>query len=194
MEEVRNLINQRVESMDFKETLENEFKLRLEDVNITVNKKLQHVVTQKDLQSVFSLLDSKANLQDINEALANKASKESVISALQRKMNKSEVEAIINSKVDSQDFQNLLNMVKNKAEYSDIERLSSVIEGKTDRAEFLQMSSMLSNKIDIRDYDILQNSMLELRSEMQGKTRDLDNDIDRLIENIKKEFYLSILS
>lgn len=189
MEEVRNLINQRVESMDFKETLENEFKLRLEDVNMTVNKKLQHVVTQKDLQGVFSLLDSKANLQDINEALANKASKESVISALQRKMNKSEVEAIINSKVDSQDFQNLLNMVKNKAEYSDIERLSSVIDGKTDRAEFLQMSSMLSNKIDIRDYDILQNSMLELRSEMQGKTRDLDNDIDRLIENIKKEFH-----
>ena len=187
-EDVRTMLLSKTQELNFKDELEQEFNKKLDELNRENNKKLSQLALSKDLQQVVSLLETKANTNDVNEALSSKASKESVVSALQRKMNKSEVDAIINSKVDYIDFQNLVSAVKLKAESGDLEKLEAILDSKVERNELLGLSNLLNNKIDFKDYETLNLAINELRSDVSKKTNDLDLDLDRLIENIKKEF------
>lgn len=188
IDEVRNMISTKFESLNNKEELELELKTRIEEQTNYINKRLNSYISNKELNNVLSILETKANLAEVSEQIANKASKESVVSALQRKMNKSEVEAIINSKADITDFQNLSQIVKNKADIIETEEIRSILDTKTDRNELLQLTNLLNNKIDFKDYELLQNTIIETKNDTTKRITDIDSDLDRLIDNIKKEF------
>lgn len=161
---------------------------KLDDLHKDYSKKSANFVTSKDLSNLTTLVDQKANLNDVNEALASKASKESVINALHRKANKAETEAMIKSKVDIEDFQNIINSLNNKIDINEFDKLQNVIDNKADRSDIIQISNSLKDKAELKDFDMLNVCYSEMKRDSSKRIDDLDQDIDRLIENIKKEF------
>ena len=133
-------------------------------------------------------MENKANLNDVNEALNTKASKESVINALHRKANKNEIEALLKNKVDLEEIQNIIDLINNKVDIIDFDKLRTILDNKTDKSDLLNVNNQLTNKVEFKDYDNLNNLFLEYKKENNKKLEELDQDIDRLIENIKKEF------
>lgn len=133
-------------------------------------------------------MENKANLNDVNEALNTKASKESVINALHRKANKNEIEALLKNKVDLEEIQNIISLINNKVDIVDFDKIRTVIDNKTDKSDLLNINNQLTNKVDFKDHEMLNGLLIEYKKENNKKIEDLDQDIDRLIENIKKEF------
>jgi len=124
----------------------------------------------------------------VNEALNTKASKESVINALHRKANKNEIEALLKNKVDLEEIQNIISLINNKVDIVDFDKIRTVIDNKTDKSDLLNINNQLTNKVDFKDHEMLNGLLIEYKKENNKKIEDLDQDIDRLIENIKKEF------
>jgi len=162
--------------------------LKFDEFNKEINKKIQNFATIKELNQINSSLENKANLNDINEVLNTKANKESVINALHRKANKNEIEAILKNKIELEDMQNLINLLNNKPDYNELERIENLLEHKTDRDEFLNLNNLISTKMEIKDFENFKNLLNEYKMEKNKKIEEIDHDIDRLIENIKKEF------
>jgi len=161
---------------------------KIEEFQKEFHKKSVTLASSKDILQITQILEQKANANDVNEALASKASKESVINALHRKANKVETESALKSKVDFEDFQNLINTVNNKADLNDVDKINAILENKSDRAEMLSISTILNTKAELKDFELLNVCYQELKRENTKRMDDLDQDIDRLIENIKNEF------
>lgn len=120
--------------------------------------------------------------------MSTKASKESVINALHRKANKNELDTLLKNKVDLEEIQNVFNVLNNKSDISDLEKLRAMMDLKADKNEVLNINSILNYKLDTKDFDDQNKSLAELTKETDKKIDDIDKDIDKLIENIKKEF------
>lgn len=162
--------------------------MKLDDINKDFAKKSSNYASARELNNIIQQLELKANVNEVNEALASKASKDNVISALHRKANKAEIESILNTKVDIEDFQNLLNNVNQKIDLSDFEKLQVAVDNKADKSDFISISNSLSTKAEVKDIELLDVCYQELKRDTTKRIDDLDQDIDRLIENIKKEF------
>lgn len=187
LEEVRHLVETKVGHAELQSEIST-ISLKVDDVHKELMKKSSTFATNKELQSLTQLVDQKANINDVNEALATKASKDSVINALHRKANKAETDSIIKSKVDIEDFQNLMNSLNNKVDINEFEKLHSICENKADRSDIISLSNTLNNKAEMKDFEFVNTCYQELKRESTKRLDDFDQDIDRLIENIKKEF------
>jgi hypothetical protein len=133
-------------------------------------------------------MEGKANLIEVNDSLNSKASKESVINALHRKANKNEVEAVLKSKVDIEELQNVISTINNKSDATEIDKILNILDNKAEKSEILNISNNLNTKADTKDFDLLNTCYQEIKRDCGKRVDELDQDIDRLIENIKKEF------
>jgi len=184
---VRNLLEGKVNQAEFNSELTS-VNLKFDDLQKDFIKKSANFATIKDIQQLNQAIESKANLSEVNEAMNTKASKESVINALHRKANKNEVEAILKSKVDIEELQNIINNLNNKVDVNDLEKIYSILDSKAEKAEVSNINNLIGSKAEIKDFDLLNTCYLEIKRDFSKRIDDLDQDIDRLIENIKKEF------
>jgi hypothetical protein len=184
---MRNSLENKINKTEFHSEISS-LNLKFDEFNKEIQKKNTNFATLKDLNQINSTLETKANLLDVNEALNTKANKESVINALHRKANKNEIEAILKNKIELEEMQNLFNLLNNKADLIDLEKMANILEQKTDRDEFLNLNNLINNKLEIKEFDNFKNFFNEFKFEKNKKIEEIDQDIDRLIENIKKEF------
>jgi len=184
---MRNLVENKVNQAEFHSEIST-LNLKFDEFHKDFLKKSSGFATNKEVIQINQILENKANLNDVNEALNTKASKESVINALHRKANKNEIEVLLKNKVDLEEIQNIINLINNKVDIVDFDKLRTLIDNKTDKSDILHINNQLTNKVEIRDYEMLNNMLLEYKKENNKKIEELDHDIDRLIENIKKEF------
>ena len=47
---------------------------------------------------------------------------------------------------------------------------------------------MLNAKLEMKDIEPIENNLIQIKSDFAKKTGDFDQDIDNLIDNIKREF------
>jgi hypothetical protein len=160
----------------------------MEDVYKDYSKKSQNFATVKEIDQIYQELEQKANIKDVSEALSLKASKESVINALHKKANKAEVDSMLNTKTDMIDFQEIIKIINSKAEMGEMGKLFAMIDSKVERADFISLSGIVSTKADSKDIEMIEKDMIDFKKENQKRIEDIDQDLDRLIENIKKEF------
>ena len=184
LEDIRVMIETKVSSFEYKNEMSN-FKHRLDEINEDLIQTCQKFALKDEIFEVKNEIETKANIIDINEALNLKANKESVISALQKKVNKTEYDDAIKKKVDNLEYINFIqNYENNKVLISEFKRLSQVVEGKCDKNEM----SLLSTKADIKDLEFLSKTIGEIKLSMSSKIIEIDQDVNLLIENLKKEF------
>jgi hypothetical protein len=180
-------LENKVNQTEFNSEISN-LSLKFDEFNKEIQKKTSNFATIKELNQLNSSLENKANLNDVNEALNTKANKESVINALHRKANKNEIELILKNKIEIEEIQNIINLINNKPDYIELEKIANLIHQKTDRDEILNIKNLLNSKLESREFEIFKNIFNEYKNEKNKKIEEIDHDIDRLIENIKKEF------
>lgn len=186
-EEVRNLLEGKVSQTEINSELTS-LNSKVDEMQKDFHKKSANYATNKEITQIVQTLEGKANLIEINETLNTKASKESVINALHRKANKNEVDAVLKSKVDIEELQNVVNTLNNKSDVNDIDKIFNILDNKVDKNDFTNMSNLITTKSDVKDFDLLNTCYQEIKRDCGKRIEELDQDIDRLIENIKKEF------
>ena len=83
IDEVRSLMDNKASQAETKSEI-NILNNKLEEFQQEFLKKIPNFVSQKDLDKVLTIIDSKADLAEINTALETKANKNSVASALHK--------------------------------------------------------------------------------------------------------------
>jgi hypothetical protein len=184
---MRNSLENKINKTEFHSEISS-LSLKFDEFNKEIQKKTSNFANIKDINQINSTLETKANLLDVNEALNTKANKESVINALHRKANKNEIEAILKNKIELEEMQNIFNLLNNKADLIDIEKIANLLDQKTDRDEFLNLNNSINTRLEIKEFDSFKNIFNDFKFEKNKKIEEIDQDIDRLIENIKKEF------
>ena len=188
LEDIKNLIDDIVDYRNFNNEI-NELKLNYDDLNKNFNNKINNFALNKDLNNIKKILDEKANLIDVNNALNKKANKDTIIESLENKVNKNEIEIILNNKLDKNDLYTLKNIINEKLDISEFENVKNIIETKVDKITLDNiLNSVLNSKAEVNDFKLISDAFQDMKTTMTKRIDDIDNDLDRLIENIKTQF------
>jgi hypothetical protein len=188
LEDIKNLIDDKVDYRNFNNEI-NELKLNYDDLNKNFNNKINNFALNKDLNNIKKILDEKANLIDVNNALNKKANKDTVLESLQNKINKNEIEIILNNKLDKSEFFNIKNIINEKADIIEVENLKNMMDSKIDKSILDNVvNTIINTKAEVNDFKLISDAFQDMKTTMTKRIDDIDNDLDRLIENIKTQF------
>ena len=113
-----------------------------------------------DINNLQKILDNKANLSDVVGALDLKADVENVDSCI------NEINTILENKINKNEF---LELSKNIVLTKDL-------------------NEILKKKAEVCDFKILNDAFQDMKTNLGKKVDDIDDDLDRLIDNIKSQF------
>lgn len=186
-EDVHNLIDDKVDSSEYTNEI-NELKKKIEFLEKELNKKTSGFVEYSEIKSFKNIIEQKANFTDMNEALNTKANKETVLTSLKTKANKSDVDILLNNKVDKSEFIQVTNALQNKCDISDIENINKALSNYITKENFDSIIESINNKAEANDFKLISDAFQEMKTSMTKRIDDIDQDLDRLIENIKTQF------
>ncbi len=124
-----------------------------------------------DLQNI---LKGKANLDDVAEALELKADSNNVYTSI------NEMKESLNNKVDKDEVVKINNELKNNVSKKELELFREEINN--------NINELMKNKSDLNDFKLISDAFQDMKINMTQIIDDIDNDLDRLIDNIKAQF------
>ena len=124
-----------------------------------------------DLQNI---LKGKANLDDVAEALELKADSNNVYTSI------NEMKESLNNKVDKDEVIKINNELKNNVNKKELELFREEINN--------NINELMKNKPDLNDFKLISDAFQDMKINLTQRIDDIDNDLDRLIENIKAQF------
>ena len=147
-----------------------EIQKNLETFQNNIYKIIGGTTQQKvDIIDLKNILKNKANLEDVAEALELKADQENVFTYL------NEIKESLKNKADKSELMNINEEIMNNVEIFK--------EGINNN-----ISDLMKNKSDVNDFKLISDAFQDMKSSMTQRIDDIDNDLDRLIENIKTQF------
>jgi len=129
---------------------------------------------KSEISDLKNIMKNKANLEDVAEALDLKADSENFYNSL------NEIKESLNNKVNINEIENINNELKNFVNREELEIFKEEINN--------NIVEMVKNKSDINDFKLISDAFQDMKLNMTQKVDDIDNDLDRLIENIKAQF------
>ena len=129
---------------------------------------------KSELSDLKNIIKNKANLDDVTEALELKADSENVYTCL------NEIKEQLNNKVDKMELENINKEFKKYVNKGELEIFKEEINN--------NIMEIVKNKSDINDFKLISDAFQDMKINMTQKIDDIDNDLDRLIENIKAQF------
>ena len=129
---------------------------------------------KSEISELKNIMKNKANLEDVAEALDLKADSENFYNSL------NEIKESLNNKVNINEIENINNELKNFVNREELEIFKEEINN--------NIVEMVKNKSDINDFKLISDAFQDMKLNMTQKVDDIDNDLDRLIENIKAQF------
>ena len=121
-----------------------------------------------------NILKGKANLDDVAEALELKADSNNVYTSI------NEMKESLNNKVDKDEVIKINNELKNNVNKKELELFREEINN--------NINELMKNKSDLNDFKLISDAFQDMKINMTQRIDDIDNDLDRLIENIKAQF------
>ena len=138
----------------------------------------------KEIDTIFKLLEQKANTSEVNAALDEKVSKQALGSSLSKKVNRSDLEALLLGKADVSELQSILAMVDSKADRHTLETLAQGSISKLDKVEVLKMiREEITKKLEHIDSG---DSVNRIKRELDYKLNHFDKYIESLRVNIEQ--------
>jgi hypothetical protein len=135
----------------------------------------------KEIDTIFKVLEQKANISEVNAALDEKVSKQSLGSSLSKKVNRSDLEALLLGKADMSELQSLIAILDNKADKHLLDLQSSV---KLEKVEILKLiREELSKRLELNDSG---ESVVRIKRELDYKLNHFDKYIESLRLNIEQ--------
>ena len=189
IDDVKNLIDEKVDLRQYSNEI-NDLNIKIDDIQKSFSQKIQNFALNKDLINIKKGLDEKANLIDVSNALNKKANKDTVLESLQNKINKNEIEIILNNKLDKSEFFNIKNIINEKADIIEVENLKNMMDSKIDKTILDNVvNTIINTKAEVNDFKLISDAFQDMKSNFTKRIDDIDNDLDRLIENIKNQFH-----
>ena len=153
------------------EELQNNF----ENFQNNIYKMLEGNTQQKnEIADLQNMMKNKANLEDVAEALELKADSENVFNCL------NEIKESLNNKVDKSEISNINKDIQNNINKKELELFKEEINN--------NINEIMKDKSNINDFKLISDAFQEMKINMTQRIDDIDNDLDRLIENIKAQF------
>ena len=153
------------------EELQNNF----ENFQNNMYKMLEGNTQQKnEIADLQNMMKNKANLEDVAEALELKADSENVFNCL------NEIKESLNNKVDKSEISNINKDIQNNINKKELELFKEEINN--------NINEIMKDKSNINDFKLISDAFQEMKINMTQRIDDIDNDLDRLIENIKAQF------
>ena len=153
------------------EELQNNFENFQNNIYKMLEGNTQQLNEIADLQN---MMKNKANLEDVAEALELKADSENVFNCL------NEIKESLNNKVDKSEISNINKDIQNNINKKELELFKEEINN--------NINEIMKDKSNINDFKLISDAFQEMKINMTQRIDDIDNDLDRLIENIKAQF------
>ena len=166
-DDINNILEEKVGIREFEEILN--------QINIIKNEKIDVNTFNSEIKEIKEILDNKTNSMD-------------VINALETKVDKDELNAQLKNLADKNESNNLL---KDKADKIESERIYELLNEKMSNKElkkFDKIEEILKEKADNKDFNLIKDAFQDMKIKFTQRIDDIDNDLDRLIENIKSQF------
>ena len=192
-EQVNQLLNDKISKNEVLFYLSN--KASTDDINNILEEKIGIKEFEEVLNLINSIKDEKidvnvfnSEIKEIRDILDNKSNSIDVINALDTKVDKDELNLELQSLEEKNKSNNLLKDNIDKIECEKIyEELNEKINNK-DKKKFEEIENVLKNKADNNDFSLIKDAFQDMKIKMTQRIDDIDNDLDRLIDNIKSQF------
>ena len=183
------IINRKIDDCNCSNNNLDNVNCQIENLIRDINRKFNCYATMNDLEKINKILNSKVNICDLNNILTSKADKDDVINILRTKCDKVDFDVQMKKKIDVTEYNELINLLNNKVNCSDIEQINLCLANKIDKCNFNSIIDNINNKLDTKEF----NSFIECEynkfiENNNKKIKDIDDDFDRLIRNIKSQF------
>lgn len=115
---------------------------------------IDHTKSEVDLihvkinDQIHDVLSKKVDFDDFKKALENKANKHSVATALHRKANKQEVAEELKKILRTNEFDQILQLIENKASIDDFERIEAMFDDKVTHEDLAKFKQDFEGKVD----------------------------------------------
>ena len=183
------IINRKIDDCNCSNNTLDNVNCQIDNLIRDINRKLNCYATMNDIEKINKILNSKVNICDLNNILTSKADKDDVINILRTKCDKVDFDVQMKKKIDVTEYNELINLLNNKVNCSDIEQIYLCLANKIDKCNFNSIIDNINNKLDTKEF----NSFIECEynkfiENNNKKIKDIDDDFDRLIRNIKSQF------
>ena len=183
------IINRKIDDCNCSNNNLDNVNCQIDNLIRDINRKLNCYATINDIEKINKILNSKVNICDLNNILTSKADKDDVINILRTKCDKVDFDVQMKKKIDVTEYNELINLLNNKVNCSDIEQINLCLANKIDKCNFNSIIDIINNKLDTKEF----NSFIECEynkfiENNNKKIKDIDDDFDRLIRNIKSQF------
>ena len=204
--ELNTLLNTKLDSSELAQILENvNIELEKRPTNEEIVQILKEKVDKKELvyclESKPSTNDLYNNRKKIEENQKNielikdnihniisshsiqKNEIEKIKNELNKKANLNDVAEALELKLDNDNFIEEINNMKNNME-------NDIIKIQKEKMEDIEkkIEEINKNKNDINDFKLMSDAFQEIKLNLTQRIDDIDNDLDRLIDNIKTQF------
>ena len=167
VDDINNILQEKIGIRDFEDVLN--------QINLIKEEKLDINAFDSVIQEIKDILENKSNSIDVTNALDTKVDKDELNLELKNLENKNKINNLLEEKKDKTDYQriyNILNDKLNNKESKNIEKIENI----------------LKEKADNNDFNLIKDAFQDMKIKMTQRIDDIDNDLDRLIENIKSQF------
>ena len=172
-EEIIQILNQKVDKKELAYYLES--KPSTNDLYNTRKK------IEENSRNIESIKDNIHNIVVSNTQQKNEI--DVIKKELNKKSNLDDVAEALELKLDSENFINELNNIKKNIE-NDINTIKKEKLEEIDK----KIEEINKNKNDVNDFKLISDAFLDMKLNLTQRVDDIDNDFDRLIENIKAQF------
>ena len=200
--EINPILNTKLDSSELNQILEN---VNIELEKRPTNEEIAQILNEKvDKKELVYYLESKPSTNDlynnrkkieenrkdielikdnIHNIISGHSHQKNEIDKINKELNKKcnleDVAEALELKLDKENYLNEINKIKNDIE-KNIEKKLEEIGKKIDEIN--------NNKSDINDFKLISDAFQDMKLSLTQRVDDIDNDLDRLIENIKSQF------
>ena len=192
-DQVNQLLNDKISKSELLFYLST--KASIEDINNILEEKISVREFEEIINEIELIKKEKLNInifnneiKDIKQALDNKPNSIDVVNALDTKADKDELSIDLNNKIDKKEINKILDNKTNKNEIDKIYKLLDTKINKNELKNYQKINNDLKAKADNSDFKLITEAFQDMKMQLTKRIDDIDNDFDRFIDNIKKEF------
>lgn len=136
-------------------------------------------------------------VDDFQKVLETKANKHSVATALHRKANKKDIEEEFKKLIRNNEFDQIIQLLENKASSDDIERLENMLDEQVKAETIEELHEIMCTKADKEEIDKIieqqnnneQNKGQEIISKTQAQFSSLTENINEQFDLFREDIY-----
>ena len=167
IEDIKNILEEKIGIREFEEILK--------EIELIKKEKLNINIFNSEIKEIKKNIDNKPNSIDVVNALDTKVDKDEFKNDLENKIDKKEINNILKEKANKNEIDKICKMLDNKVNKNEIKKFENI-------------NDLIRSKADSKDFNLINEAYQEMKIKLTKRIDDIDNDLDRLIENIKTQF------